>query len=316
MPYRFQLDEPVADGFRRIGDEQIKLALKALGGEDPAAVVTGIHDARKALKRIRALLRLGRIGLGDKSFHHENKRFRDIAQALSGARDAHVMMKTLEALTGAAGEDGRSDATATSVVPQLAKLLASRADAAHGAAQDGQIGTALKQLKSARRTFARLDIGEGFDVIEAGLAKVYRDCRAAFADAYALQTDAAFHEWRKTVQQHWRQMRLVGAAWPDMMQARADLARAISNLLGDDHDLAVLLAFVGAHTDGEIPKREAKQVEKLARARQAAIRAAAKPMGERLLAQSGRALPRQIKRCWIAAVDAGEAGTSEPPASA
>jgi CHAD domain-containing protein len=308
MPYRFELDEPVSEGFRRIGDEQIKQAIKALSANDAATVATSIHESRKSMKRVRALLRLARIGLGDKTFRRENKRFREIAQTMSGARDAHVMLKTL---AGLAPRDAGDEATAAA--PKLADVLAARASAANGEAHAEQLAGIVSQLKAARRAFGKLDIGGGFDVLEEGLAKTYRDCRSSYADAYSIGSDASFHEWRKSVQQHWRQMRLVTHAWPEMMQARADLARQLSEMLGHDHDLAVLAAFAEEHAGKDFPKREAAHVAKLARTQQAALRAAARPLGERLLAQADRGLPRQIKRCWQAAVDAASTAAATTP---
>src|SRR5262249_3376418 len=149
------------------------------------------------------------------------------------------------------------------------------------------------RLKAARRAFSKLDVSKaGLKGLEAGLAKVYRDCRLRFADAYELDSDEAFHEWRKTVQQHWRHMRLLLPAWPEMMHARVKLPNPLSDLLGEDHDLSLLLPFLEDNAEKAVPKSEAAHIRKLARARQQAIRSTAKPLGSRLLAQSERGLPR------------------------
>ena len=46
---------------------------------------------------------------------------------------------------------------------------------------------------------------------------------------------------RKAVQWHWRQMSLLGRAWPDEFAVRVTAARELSQMLGDDHDLAMLI---------------------------------------------------------------------------
>ncbi len=57
-----------------------------------------IHETRKALKRLRALVRLLREELGEQQFKREHAILRDAARRLAGARDAEVMVGTLDAL--------------------------------------------------------------------------------------------------------------------------------------------------------------------------------------------------------------------------
>ena len=49
-----------------------------------------MHETRKALKRLRALVRLLREELGEQAFERENAALRDVARRLAGARDAEV----------------------------------------------------------------------------------------------------------------------------------------------------------------------------------------------------------------------------------
>ena len=81
MPFRFKLTEPFEEGCRRIAREQIERAqcqLKAPG--DPVAAV---HETRKSLKRLRALLRLVRPALGEQTYREENAQLRSIGGSLS-----------------------------------------------------------------------------------------------------------------------------------------------------------------------------------------------------------------------------------------
>src|SRR4051794_25639542 len=99
MAFAFRADESVARGIRRIARAQIRKALGALarlGGEVPEEAV---HDARKRLKRLRALVRLARGALGARAAHRENARFREAARPLSEARDAEILIQTLDGLT-------------------------------------------------------------------------------------------------------------------------------------------------------------------------------------------------------------------------
>ena len=50
------------------------------------------------------------------------------------------------------------------------------------------------------------------------------------------------HAWRKRAKDLWYHQRLLAPAWPDVLGAQAEEAHALTELLGDDHDLAVLAA--------------------------------------------------------------------------
>ena len=62
-----------------------------------------VHETRKALKRLRALLRLVRPAIGEDAFKRENAQLREIGLSLSGARDRHVLLETVNKLEGAPG---------------------------------------------------------------------------------------------------------------------------------------------------------------------------------------------------------------------
>ena len=58
------------------------------------------------------------------------------------------------------------------------------------------------------------------------------------------------HEWRKRVKDLWYHHTLLRALWPPVMQAVGDEAHELSDRLGDDHDLAMLLDWAREHCRG------------------------------------------------------------------
>jgi hypothetical protein len=93
MTYRFKLQEPIGQGVRRVGLEQIEIAEAKLSSKDD--ISAAIHDARRCLKRVRALLRLIRPGLEESVYRREAERLAGIGKLLSGVRDLEVMRQTL-----------------------------------------------------------------------------------------------------------------------------------------------------------------------------------------------------------------------------
>lgn len=296
MTYRFKLNETVAGGACRIALEQIDIAETRLASREDVAAA--IHDARRCLKRLRALLRLLRPALADTIYRRESNRIAGIGRLLANARDQHVMQQTLAKM------ESSSDIFPRSVSLKLAKRMAngSGTKSARGGAQERK--QALEGLDQARKFFARLERRQvEFEHIAEGVERSYRRARRTFRDAYATPTDEAFHEWRKAVQQHWRHMQLISRAWPNVLGGRAGEAKELSRLLGDDHDIHVLLAFAADRGAAVLDADELAALTATGRAMQDDLRALAKPRGTRLFAEPAGELRESMELYWAAARD-------------
>ena len=98
MAYRLEFDESPDVPARRCAIERIEDAIAQLDrgrAHDPQGAV---HEARKDVKKVRALLRLYRSGLGDATYRYENRELRDAGRALSVMRDADVLLDTIDGL--------------------------------------------------------------------------------------------------------------------------------------------------------------------------------------------------------------------------
>jgi hypothetical protein len=308
MTYRFKLQEPIADGVRRIGLEQIDIAAAKLAGkkDDPAVA---IHDARRCLKRLRALLRLVRPGVAETTYRRETDRLVGIGRMLAGARDLHVMQQTLGKL------ETRFGPLPNGAAAQVRKLLAQGRIGRRRAGEDTK-RQALSRLEQASRLFGGRAVGAiTLEHIAEGLEDTYRKARKAFRHAYEKPSDEAFHAWRKKVQLHWRHMSLLSRGWPEAMSARAGEAKELSRLLGEDHDYSVLLAFAGEPGASRLEPGDLEALAERYRACQADLRAQAKPRGERLFAERPDDLKERVTLYWTSASRlANLAPAKEPPA--
>lgn len=293
MAFRFKLNEPFPRGVRRISIQQIDRAaghVQAMAGDD---AVTSVHEARKCLKRSRALLRFVKPLLGREDYRTTNGALRDVGKSLSGTRDRDVMRATVAKLV-----------TEKSLKAATAKRLTALLDSA----EPGSDGSTVEQsdpadlvgrLVAVKATIEDFPIdADGHRLPTAGLAEAMADLRKGFAAAYDSHDGEAFHEWRKAVQLHWRHMQLVINAWPELCRARIEEARAISQLIGDDRDLALLVVHIGQHP---LPKAMQAEVAELVGARQAALRLEAKARGDRLLCEGTSGFCRRLEGYWAAA---------------
>jgi CHAD domain-containing protein len=294
MTYRFKLQEPVAEGVRRIALEQIEMAEAKLAAKENTPAL--IHDARRCLKRLRALLRLIRPALDDDAYRREAERLSAIGKLLAQARDAHVMRQTLIKL------QNRPQALPKGVVASLQRLLV--ADPAPGGRRQASDGRrqALVRLKQAKKLFTGKAVqGVQFEHLVEGLERAYDAARKRFRKAYRKSSDEAFHAWRKTVQLHWRHMLLLSRGWPEAFSARAGEAKELSRLLGEDHDYSMLLALVESRGAKVLAPNDCARLTTLCRSCQSELRVQARPRGARLFAETPDNLTERIMRYWSSA---------------
>ncbi len=307
MSYRLKLREPLGKGIRRVGLDQLSMVEAKLRADSDVA--TAVHDARRCLKRLRALLRLVRPALDDKVYRAEGQRLAEVGRMLAGERDRFVMRQTLmrmETMFGALpGQSGE----------KLAALIAEGHDLT---APPDPISrrTALAKLKASRKFFS----GHAFREVSmehaiAGAEKVYRSARRAFETCKQEPSDEAFHTWRKSIQQHWRHMALLSRAWPDAMSARAQEAKTLSQILGDDHDLAVLVAFA-SQEEAQLPSEGLAELLANGKKMQADLRNLALLHAQRLLQERPKHLSSRIGAYWNAACGIAEVGDYPVPQAA
>jgi CHAD domain-containing protein len=289
MPYRFKIDEPVEKGFRRIAREQLEAALLELGA--PEVRPKGVHECRKSLKRLRALVRLVAPAFGHDKARKRTRALSEVAQLLAGSRDQAVMHDTVEKLEAETSPDGAA------IFAPLDAHLAKNVGVAGQPLDPGCAAKARLMLIKEAKKFARARLRKrGFDALEGGLEKSYRHARKALKIAYSEPADETFHTLRKSVQWHWRQMSLLARAWPDEFAVRVAAARELSQILGDDHDLAILIAVTVKAAD--IGSEEKEAIVKLCLQKQQSLRSAAEARAERLFAETPRAFVKRIKTYW------------------
>src|ERR1700722_9611072 len=81
---------------RRAALQHTANAERALAASQPTDIQ--VHRARKEIKRARAALRLLRAALPEPTYRREDAALRTVARTLNAARDARVLVRTLDAL--------------------------------------------------------------------------------------------------------------------------------------------------------------------------------------------------------------------------
>jgi CHAD domain-containing protein len=281
--YRLHEDEGAASGVRRVARGQIDLAIDALEGDGDRD--EAVHETRKALKRLRALVRLARDELGEEAYRRENRAFRDAGRRLSGVRDAAVMVETLDAIAG--GAFGGLCAALT----DEARVARERVEA-----DSGRIDAVLADLRHARGRVVTWPLRDdaGVEMLAPGMQRIAKRGRRALRAARAETTDESLHELRKRAKDMWHAARVTRPASPKRLRKLARRAHALSNAAGDDHDLAVLLE-TARRKAGALAPGERELLERLIARRRAALQAEALALGARLYRCKPKKLARRIK---------------------
>ncbi len=288
MAFRLSQHTPLGADLQHLADAQLVAAIRELR-DDTKPPASRVHTARKAIKRVRAVLRLARAGLAKRRFRAHQQALRQAARGLSAARDAAVTLATFDRLVPA------DDPLALLRCDLLASADAFAADA-HGEAPPAlaDAAVALVDLRSA----VLADLGDlDFVQIAAGLQDSYSRGRHAMRAAYqaAPRDDELFHAWRKRAKDLWYHCQLFRGACPPLLGALETMLDGLCERLGDDHDLTVLRAAIPANAalHQRIATRHAK------------LRDAAWRRGQRIYAERPRAFVRRLRvywQCWRAEV--------------
>lgn len=314
--------EPWGKELQRMALGQLDLALEALGRGEEIPDERAVHETRKALKRLRALLRMLESELGGSAYARESAALRDAGRALSGARDAEVMLATFDALI----EHNRDKLAGRGGVIRLrGALLAERSRARKDALGDPRVRTqVLAELQACRVRIAMWQLPDdaGPELIEAGLLHLYRQGRKRRRRARSGKGDRTrlMHQWRKRVKDlryvlemlqpvelpqqeapkgkhRKRASRHRAAARKDAKWLRWEAKRAdqLGELLGEDHDLAMLAQWIAADRDRILRDRTRKQILKLIARRRRKLRMRSLHQGERLYGARPKELMRRIR---------------------
>ena len=227
--------EPGTHRARRITRDRIKCALETL---ERKTNDESVHAARKELKKARATLRLLRDALGKAAYKKENAALRDVARPLSEVRDGRVLLDALSSLVKYYGAPA-----AALPLTRFRRVLDHRRLESHKKVlgKPGPLREVRQRLREVRSRAGRWHVGRhGWSVLGAGLKRTYSSGRDAYRQARVQPNNERLHEWRKQTKYLWHQLQVLEPLWPGQLGELADESHELADLLGDDHDLAVL----------------------------------------------------------------------------
>ncbi len=307
-------DEPLVIGVRRAALEQVDLAIAALQEHAGPPDEHSVHEMRKALKRLRTVVGLLEHELGPLAYERESASLRVLSGRLAGARDAQVMLDTLDALVRGNPRKlgGRRG------IQRLRAELDTQRRSARALEDPLARAQALAELHSLRSHIAAWPLRTltpELRLLEPGLRDVYaggRSRRRRALRAGRAQRDAAMHRWRKRVKDlryaaellspltagsrtlRGEEKSLRGARALRRLASRAD---ELGEVLGEDHDLALLATLVREQRhEAKLGRRPRKLLLRAIERRRRKLQRRAARIGERLYERKPKRFIAHLRR--------------------
>ncbi|MBE7211852.1 MAG: CHAD domain-containing protein, partial [Gluconacetobacter diazotrophicus] len=246
-------------------------------GKPPPEIV---HAARKDLKRLRALLRLARAGLGEATFRRENAASRDAGRELSPVRDAQVLVQAFDALKAELRPQVAPETLAT-VDGWLRDGVAAALAALDHEDRRSRAAAALSAVRARVEAWPWERGENAWRVPGRGLRKTYRAARRAMRRAAKSGAAGDFHEWRKQVKHLGAHVGLLRPLSPERSRAAARRLGKLADLLGDEHDLAVLADTLARPHEPALPPADRAAIDLAIGERRARLRGKALARGRR-----------------------------------
>jgi CHAD domain-containing protein len=294
VAYRFKVGQAVDDEVRRIADKQLTLAMAHLGAIGDLKKDAALHQARRHVKKVRALLRLVRPALGT-SYRKSNMTLRRVNRLLSPIADGEAVLGTLARL------EQRSAADLSTAVSALRDALLARRVAIDRRAKAHrvlQLCSSALHAELSRVSEWRLT-RRGRHAVTAGLRKTVRAARRAMARTKLHPTAGNYHRWRRRVKDHWFQLRLLERRCGGELLTRQRRLETLDGHLGEYHNCALLQSVLAK--EQTLGRLETAQLLRALRRYEAELRGEAARVAAEVYDERPRQLLRVVERAWRSA---------------
>jgi len=203
---------------------------------------TGVHEARKSCKEMRALLRLIRPQIGKTEYSRRQEHYKTISGKLSGSRDAIVRVNTWRGIIkeNAALQEQRYDA--------IDRFLSEQQKLNPLEAKGREFFMELALEVEAQSTAPQeWDLPKSLSKFMPNLKHLYQKARDAEKKANSSGDIEAFHQFRKRSKDLFYCLRALRPMFSKSLKSKVDGLEVMTELQGSANDQAVLLEYLTDH---------------------------------------------------------------------
>jgi len=295
VAFRLKQGAPIPTEVRRIVLRQLELAISELHSVGDPQSDEAVHDARRRVKKIRAIIRL--VGpVLDGGGREVDRDLSRVSRLLAPVADGQGVVETLEELAHRYAKTlpkPTLDAARVGVIRNSA-----RAD--HKAEARGIVKIAAGALREERKRIKHWKIAAtGFKAIGPGLEDSYRRARRMMIHAWTKPRPSRFHTWRRFVKDHWFHVRLLEGRCGNHLLAHQRKIEALDGILGEYHNVILLRDVLVKDT--ALSRDEVARCLRVVARYQRALRRHAETLGVRVFTERPRRFVRRVHRLWRAA---------------
>lgn len=265
-----------------------------------------VHEARKSVKKVRAVVKLLQQIDAD-ALAKEARRLRAAGHTLSTLRDADAVIATFDQLRKRFPQR-LSEPTYAIMRRQLLRV---KARLMRHAKADRSLAHVVHALRAVRRAVKRWRA----PAIAASecprlLMNGYRASRRGMRCAQARPSPSALHRWRRRVKTFWYQLRVAESLAPDL---RAEIRhfKQLETWLGEHQNLFVLQMTIADDVGFQRMPAQVRALAALSTTVQAEFKRKAFRLGRRLLVEKPKVFARRQRRAFSPAeTDSHDAATT------
>jgi len=215
----------------------------------PAPKDTGeaIHEARRAYKRCRAILRLMRDAMGYASYYRENISLRDMQRELAQIRDADVQYNLLTRLSESYPEFSKK-----AWFSSLNKNARKNYDREmNHFLKTGKAADISRHTRSKAAQIQQYELaGQGYEIIEEGLSRIYRQGREMGKIIFSQEADPfEVHAFRKRAKYLQFQLSYLRTISKPLFKAMSSSMEQLTENLGYYNDLHIACTTIQEYAE-------------------------------------------------------------------
>jgi CHAD domain-containing protein len=193
-----------------------------------------VHELRKNIKKIRAILRLIRHEIGNEKYHKLNIQYRNLAAEIAILRDDTSQVELLDSMK----ERVQNHSISRTIAKAMNQVKRKRKNNFASFYKEKRHKKVYDHILFCKEEVHKLEISGNPDLfILKSLKRIHSRARSAMEVSGFMKSDETYHYWRKQVKYLMYQMTILGIAWPAYFKAYTYELNKLSNLLGKLHDL-------------------------------------------------------------------------------
>jgi CHAD domain-containing protein len=293
VAFRLKTGEAVSSDIRRIVLQQLDRATSELTSIGDPESDQAIHDARRRVKKIRAIIRLVRPVLN--KAHRADPELRRVSKMLAPVADGQGVIDTLSQLL----KRYRRELPRKTAAAIRTDLIDRSRQIDSKASKQGVLEKAQMTLRAERRRVKNWRLrAEGFSALAPGLKNSVRRARFAMMTAWLHPSAQHHHTWRRHVKNHWFHVRLLSARCGYRLQPYQRQLEALDGVLGEYHNLVLLHEVLVS--DSTLAQREVGRCLRIVQRYQSELRRQAQVLGIRIYSEKPRRFVRRVRELWDA----------------